>query len=56
MNYVIYKTEDKRWVFEESVNGEIIKHFYTAKRRAVNGVLRLNPGDKTIIICFQEGR
>jgi len=52
--YMVYRAEDKRWVSEEADNGTIVKHYYTAKRRAILGVLHLNPGRNIIIIAFPE--
>ena len=50
-NYVIHKVDD-RWMFETPEDGEVKKHFYTAKKSAVNGVLRLHPGGKPIIMVM----
>ncbi len=51
--YVIHK-DALGWAFEEMVDGKIISHHYTARRRAINSVLKLNPGKAVIILSFQD--
>ena len=51
--YVVYKEPERNsWVFETVENGKVIKHYFTAKRKAILAVLRLNPGASPIVLNF----
>jgi len=53
--YVVYKEPERNfWVFETMENGKVTKHYFSAKRKAILAVLRLNPGAAPITLSFQE--